>query len=90
MNPILFANAHFNQQINNVLRNRKIVVRIEDQTLEMDEDGEFRCVHEGAYTEKCCLGVDCLCNGLTEVHCPDCNNEDLTERDVQDILERMT
>ena len=61
---------------------------IETSTVELSEDWEFACTHEFAEIEPpCCSGRDCGCYGLYGVYCYDCNNDDLTEHQVQQILD---
>lgn len=63
-------------------------------TYELNEDGDFTCLHENAEVDRaCCSGVDsdglmsCGCGGMDSVYCDDCDNEDLTDSDVEAILE---
>lgn len=57
-------------------------------------DGELKCAHVNIEVEPpCCSGVDsdghmsCGCGGVHSFWCPDCKNEQLTEDQMQDILE---
>lgn len=71
----------------------EIVVRYEGYLTVMDEDGEFHCPHEGAEVEPpCCSGYSqglpsCGCGGMYGVYCYDCHNDDLTDNDIERILE---
>ena len=67
----------------------KIKVRYYDESsFTMDEDGYFRCDHEYVEVEPpCCSGSDCGCYGLYSVYCSDCDNEDLNESEVDDLIE---
>jgi len=72
-----------------------IAVRsIETPIYELNEDGEFRCPHYNVEIEPpCCSGRDiygntsCGCYGSYSVYCPDCSNEDLTESEVEALLD---
>ena len=66
----------------------------EQATYLMDEDGLFRCTHENAEVEPpCCSGRDseglpsCGCHGQYSVYCYDCNNDDMTDNDAENIIE---
>ncbi len=57
------------------------------------EDGELKCTHPDAEIERaCCSGTDsegnisCGCHGQDSVYCSDCNNDDMTDQDVENIL----
>ena len=70
------------------------VKEIETSTLEMNEDWEFKCTHEFAEIEPpCCSGYDseglpsCGCHGQYSVYCYDCNNDDMTDNDVERIID---
>lgn len=59
------------------------------------EDGEFKCTHPNAEVEPpCCSGTDsegnvsCGCYGQYSVYCYDCNNDDMTDQDVENILDQ--
>lgn len=71
------------------------VKQYQNQISKMDEDGNFRCVHNRVdILPPCCNGRDsegfltCMCMGLYSVLCMDCNNEDMMEYDADHILER--
>lgn len=70
----------------------KIVVKQYGFATEMNEDGEFRCPHYNVEVEPpCCFGgaiIECGCRGMYSVYCPDCDNEDLTDLEIEVILER--
>lgn len=68
---------------------KKIEVRYDDvSTYELNEDGEFVCLHERAEVEPpCCSGRDCGCYGLYSVYCPDCDYMNMPERDVEALIE---
>lgn len=57
-------------------------------TTVMDENGEFHCPHE--YVE---IEYDAGGDGRTEpgscysVYCPDCGNDDLTDKQVRQLIE---
>ena len=64
------------------------IKHIETPEYVMNEDGEFRCLHENVEVEPpCCSGRDCGCYGMYSVYCPDCDNEDLTEVEAQAIID---
>lgn len=53
-----------------------------------DGDTILTCDHELAEVEPpCCNGNDCGCYGRYSVYCWDCNNEDLTDSQVEAIIE---
>jgi hypothetical protein len=61
---------------------------IETPEYERNEDGEFKCPHyEAEVIPPCCDGRDCGCRGGYGVDCRACNNEDLTDNDVDNIIE---
>lgn len=72
-----------------------IQVQYQKGTYVLNEDGEFRCPHYNAeVTPPCCNGSPdeagrdtCACHGLHSVYCPDCKNEDMSESDVERILD---
>lgn len=59
-------------------------------------DGEWRCWHvidpsEVDVVPPCCSGfsriIECGCGGLYSVYCPDCQNDDMREEDIENIIE---
>lgn len=68
----------------------KIAVKyVEVSVFELAEgDTRFKCSHELAEVEPpCCSGRDCGCYGNYSVYCSDCHNEDLTDSEVEAIVE---
>ncbi len=69
--------------------------QVEDLGMEfVVEDGLFRCAHINAEVEPpCCSGIDseglpsCGCYGQYSVYCYDCHNKDMTDADVENIVE---
>lgn len=55
------------------------------------QDGEFKCQHDNIEIEPpCCTTADsdtgyisCACGGMASVYCPDCDNEDLTDDEIE-------
>lgn len=46
------------------------------------------CPHDNLVIEPpCCLGTDCDCHGQYFIYCPDCENTELTEKEIEDRLE---
>ena len=67
----------------------QIKVTNQDYKTVMNEDGTFRCEHKSIEIEPpCCDGRDCACYGQYAVHCNDCDDRDLEEWQVQDILDK--
>lgn len=66
----------------------RIEVKQADFMAVMNEDGEFRCPHENVEFE-----YDSGGDGITEpgpswsVHCNDCDDEDLTQTDINQLIE---
>jgi hypothetical protein len=53
----------------------------------LTEDNEFKCDHVNAEIEEpCCNGVDCACNGLRTLVCPDCDSAEITKQDLEELL----
>lgn len=71
------------------MEGKKITIKyIEVSTYSLTEDGEFTCDHEFAeVTPPCCNGNDCGCYGSYSVYCPGCDNQDLTESEVEALLD---
>ena len=68
-----------------------LVTNIETPTYILNEDGEFRCPHDEVTVEPpCCNGTDCGCHGMHSVYCDDCDNEDMMEHEIDQILEDHT
>jgi len=72
----------------------KIAVKEITSISVMNEDGEFFCPHlDVEIEEPCCSGRDsdglisCGCQGMFSVYCPDCGNKDMTQNQVDEILE---
>ena len=66
----------------------KVVVIDTGYSVELNEDGEFKCPHENTVVNPpCCNGRDCDCRGTYYVYCEDCNNEDLEDYEADLILE---
>ena len=72
----------------------KIVVRSEGYPVHLIE-GEWRCWHvidpsEVEVEPPCCSAfsriIECGCGGLYSVYCYDCQNDDMTETDIENIL----
>jgi len=51
-----------------------ITVRYQPQFLVMNKQGEFRCLHDRIEIEDC------------SVYCYDCDNEDMTDSEVTELL----
>lgn len=73
---------------------RKILVRHEGYEVHLI-DGEFRCPHLNVEViSPCCSSVgssgyiECGCGGKYSVYCPDCQNEDLRDYEINDIIEK--
>ena len=70
---------------------KNITVRHEGYYTVMDEDGDFHCPHDNVEIEPpCCSGgayIACGCQGMYNVYCPDCHNDDLTDNDIEAILD---
>lgn len=60
-----------------------------------NEDGEWVCVHPNVEIEPpCCSSPEpdtgyyaCGCGGQYQVYCPDCKNDDMTDRQIEQILD---
>jgi len=66
----------------------KVVVIDTGYSVELNEDGEFKCLHKNVHIEKpCCNGNNCDCRGMYYVYCEDCDNEDLEDYEADLILE---
>lgn len=57
------------------------------------EAHDLKCEHDDVEIERaCCSGIDsegnpsCGCHGQDSVYCPDCDNEDMTDSDIEAIL----
>lgn len=66
--------------------------------LEIDENGtlylKMRCTHRNIeVTPPCCTAtgssgnIECGCGGMYTVYCPDCNNADLTDQEIEVFIE---
>lgn len=71
---------------------RKITVRHEGYEVHLI-NGEFRCPHLNIeVTPPCCSPyqriIECACQGMYSIYCPDCQNEDLRDYDISDIIEK--
>ena len=66
----------------------KVVVIDTGYSVELNEDGEFKCLHKNTVVNPpCCNGSDCGCGGVYDVYCEDCDNEDLEDYEADLILE---
>lgn len=70
-----------------------VVDKSQEITGIITEDGAFKCTHPNAEVEPpCCSGIDseglpsCGCHGQYGVYCYDCNNDDMTDDDVESLL----
>lgn len=68
-----------------------ITVREQGSSASLTEDNEFKCNHDNPeITPPCCIiGRDCGCQGRYSVYCYDCNNDDMTDQDVDNILDGL-
>ena len=69
-----------------------MTIQVEDRSgvYMFTEDGEFKCQHKNVIVEPpCCNGADCGCQGLAEIFCPDCNSYDLSDDDIEYILQNL-
>lgn len=73
----------------------KIEIKETSRSYRMDEDGLFRCNHDRVVIERACCSpfqigdsgyVECGCHGRDSVYCPDCKDEDLTDSEVDELL----
>lgn len=73
----------------------RIEVRYDDvSTYELNEDGEFRCLHERAEVEPPCCStrgssgyIECGCGGMYSVYCPDCDYMNMPDNEVEALIE---
>lgn len=72
----------------------KILVKYRERIYQMNEDGLFLCAHPNAeVTPPCCWRKDedgliaCGCAGGYSVYCADCKNEDLTDEQVEEMID---
>ena len=59
------------------------------------EDGAFKCTHPDPEVEPPCCTTrgssgyfECGCGGMYSVYCNDCSNDDMTDQDVENILDQ--
>ena len=69
----------------------KIAVRHEGYEVHLI-NGEFRCPHLNVEViPPCCSPyqriIECGCQGVYSVYCPDCHNEDMRDYEYSDIIE---
>lgn len=73
-----------------------INVKHEGYALYLTDDIEWRCWHviDASNVEvepPCCSAfiriIECGCGGMYSVYCPDCQNDDMSENDITNILE---
>jgi hypothetical protein len=55
-------------------------------------DDEWRCQHSNVeVTPPCCSPfqriIECACQGMYSVYCPDCNNKDMRDYEIENIIE---
>jgi hypothetical protein len=69
----------------------------DNATVELTEDGEYKCLHtEVEITPPCCSGRDsegnpsCGCGGGYSVYCYECQNEHMTDNDVENLIGNAT
>ena len=60
----------------------------------LNEDNEWRCLHQDVIIERpCCSSagssgyVECGCGGMMSVYCNDCDNDDLRDYEINEIME---
>ena len=68
----------------------KILVRYEGYPAQLI-DGEWRCQHDNVeVTPPCCNAgqriIECGCQGRYSIYCKDCQNEDLRDYEISDII----
>lgn len=72
---------------------RKVYMKVEEELEQNLIDEVNKCQHEDAEViQPCCTTpgssgyIECGCAGLPYVECLECNNEQLTEEDIEEIL----
>lgn len=70
----------------------KIEIDYKPSIAVLTEDG-FRCPHDNVEVEPaCCSGigssgyVECGCGGRDSVYCYDCDNKDMTDKDMEELV----
>lgn len=63
------------------------------QSIAVMKNGEFRCPHDNIEVEKACCSsvsssgyIECGCGGQDSVYCYDCQNEDMTDKDMEGLV----
>lgn len=64
-----------------------------DSDYALDETWVFRCAHVNAEVEEACCSsvgssgyIECGCEGVDSIYCPDCRNKDMTDKDAREIF----
>lgn len=66
------------------------VKQIPTEVYELSEDLEMVATHEDAVlVPPCCDGRDCGCHGMYGVECPAWDCPDLTQLEVDNLIERL-
>jgi len=78
----------------------QIQVQYKGYPLYLTEDGEWRCFHaldpvNVEIEPPCCTSpgssgyIECGCGGRYGVYCPDCDNDDMSDSDIENIIEGL-